>query len=108
MNHPNKRFLVYMSSTKAKSTIDEVADDVNLYSDIEDVGFTVYWPGLTGCSHSFTVLERSDALLMARHWQASNAAAAEIEHAQKWGIPIFYDIEALKTWAVDTPKPDVI
>lgn len=103
--HPNKRFLVYMSSMSSAASIRSLRFET--WRLLKNSGFTTYVAS-NDTDANMTILSRSDALFVAPSWEESNYAVAEISHAQKWGIPIFYDIEALKTWAVDTPKPDVI
>lgn len=95
--HPNKRFLVYVSSNSSQDAIQSVLG----------AGFTACRGGKDHDS-SMEVLFRSDALYVSGGWGHMRSVVAEIDRAQKSGIPIFYDIEALKKWAVDTPRPDVI
>jgi hypothetical protein len=47
---------------------------------------------------SMTYLEVSDAVLVLPGWENSKGTKAEIEHAELWGIPVFYTLEALNAY----------
>jgi nucleoside 2-deoxyribosyltransferase len=44
------------------------------------------------------MLAKCDAVIMTPDWQRSSGARAEHEYAVKAGIPVLYDIAALREW----------
>lgn len=46
------------------------------------------------------LLKRCDAVLMTPDWERSSGARAEHAFALKLGLPVFYDVEALRLWQV--------
>jgi hypothetical protein len=42
---------------------------------------------------------------MTPDWQKSQGATAEHDFAQKYHIPVFYTLDALRAWKDDRPKP---
>lgn len=102
--HPNKRFLIYLAPSNPE--IDDTAGQA--HAELIQAGFVAYWDDLSPIDTEFTVLARSDALFMPTGWKHSNRAAALLGKAQKLGIPVFYDIDALKAWAVDKPYPEML
>lgn len=97
MSHPNKRKLIYLSANATP----------NVVQDVLAAGFTACRGGKDYDS-SMEVLMRSDALFVAAGWAESTVVVSEIERAQKWGMPVFYDLELLKEWAVDKPCPEML
>ena len=47
------------------------------------------------------LLKNCDAIFMMSTWRDSKGAILEKDFAEKRGLPVFYDIEALKAWLVD-------
>ena len=44
------------------------------------------------------MLERCDAMIVVQPWTHSKGTLAEIEHAQRKGIPVFQDLGGLREW----------
>jgi len=44
------------------------------------------------------LLRRSDAVLFTPDWQRSSGARAERDFAAGLGLPLFYDVDALRAW----------
>ena len=44
------------------------------------------------------LLNRCDAVVMTPDWERSAGARAERDHAVAEGIPVFYDLAALRAW----------
>jgi hypothetical protein len=51
------------------------------------------------------MLAKCDGMLMTPDWQKSQGATAEHDFAQKYHIPVFYTLDALRAWKDDRPKP---
>jgi len=47
------------------------------------------------------MLERCDAVILTDCWERSSGARAEVEHAQKRGIPVFVHLLDLREWLKD-------
>lgn len=44
------------------------------------------------------MLERCDAVLTVQNWRDSIGARAEVQHAQRLGIPVFHALHELQDW----------
>lgn len=55
-------------------------------------------PDETWLEGDLVLLERCDALLAHPEWTRSVGASKEVAHALNRGIPVFYDLPALKDW----------
>ncbi len=44
------------------------------------------------------MLERCDAILMTPDYERSSGARAELDHAKMRGIPVFFEMNSLKSW----------
>lgn len=49
------------------------------------------------------ILRRCDAMILCTNYKTSQGSLAEIEEAQRLGIPVHYDLAALYNWAEDQP-----
>lgn len=52
------------------------------------------------------MLAKCDAVIMTPDWERSTGARAEHEFAAERGIPIFYDIDRLRSWLAPVEKDE--
>ena len=51
-------------------------------------------------SSTMEMMRAADALMVRRGWQGSIGTMSEIAEAKRIGLPIFYSLEELRSWAI--------
>lgn len=54
------------------------------------------------------LMRRCDAVMVFGDWRQSKGAVAEVEEAQRLGIPVFLDANSLRRWATASPEHNAV